>query len=323
MYRASVVVVVIAWLSLVPGSYALAQFQVKETPGCLVISHAGQPVGEFVYRDAKILRPYFANLYAPSGSRVTRPNPPVAGTDAVDHDTMHPGIWLGFGDINGQDFWRNKGTIEHIKFVEAPRVSEKQIRFVTLSRLVASDAKELAQLTSDFAIVHAASSWLIVWKSEFAAGAEGLRFGDQEEMGLGVRMATPLIEKNGGEIKSASGLATAAKTWGQPATWCDYAGTIDGKRAGITLFAGPKNFRPSWWHNRDYGLMVANPFGRAAMKQGEPSVVTVAPGEKLQLQFAACLHSNADYDPSVAYDDAVHIMESSSEESAPAPTKSK
>ena len=24
----------------------------------------------------------------------------------------------------------------------------------------------------------------------------------------------------------------------------------------------PSNFRTSWWHNRDYGVFVANPFGR-------------------------------------------------------------
>ena len=31
--------------------------------------------------------------------------------DLDDHPTMHPGLWLAFGDINGADFWRNKGRV--------------------------------------------------------------------------------------------------------------------------------------------------------------------------------------------------------------------
>ena len=54
---------------------------------------------------------------------------------------------------------------------------------------------------------------------------------------------------------------------------------MDGKPIGITLLTDPKSFRPSWWHNRDYGVFVANPFGRAAMKQGDKSAVTVKRGE--------------------------------------------
>ena len=72
----------------------------------------------------RILRPYFCNVHAPGGIQVTRNHPPVAGQDATDHDTMHPGLWLAFGDINGQDFWRNKGRIEHVRFTEPPKVEE-------------------------------------------------------------------------------------------------------------------------------------------------------------------------------------------------------
>jgi hypothetical protein len=133
----------------------------------------------------------------------------------------------------------------------------------------------------------------LVWEPDFQAGDFGLNFGDQEEMGFGARVATPITEKNGGVITSSSGLKTAKNTWGQPAEWCDYSGSVNGQRVGITLKADPANFRPSWWHNRDYGLMVANPFGRKAMNQGEPSRVVVKKGERLRLRFGALLHSAA------------------------------
>jgi hypothetical protein len=109
-------------------------------------------------------------------------------------------------------------------------------------------------------------------------------------MGFGARVATAITEKNGGVITSSSGLQTAKNTWGQPAEWCDYSGTVDGQRVGIVLMADPANFRPSWWHNRDYGLMVANPFGREAMKQGAKSRVRVQRGESFRLRFGAAIH---------------------------------
>ena len=111
-------------------------------------------------------------------------------------------------------------------------------------------------------------------------------------MGFGARVATALTELNGGVITSSTGRQTAALTWGQPAAWCDYTGLVDGYHCGITLMSHPSNFRPAWWHNRDYGVFVANPFGRAAMKQGAPDTTTVQKGTSLILRFAAALHAS-------------------------------
>ena len=74
-------------------------FSVVEKPDRLLISLDGKSSAEFVFQDEKVLRPYFANVRLPSGMLVTRNHPPIEGVDANDHDTMHPGLWLGFGDI--------------------------------------------------------------------------------------------------------------------------------------------------------------------------------------------------------------------------------
>ncbi len=95
--------------------------QFQRTPDRLVITTSSNaPVAEYVFEDAEILRPYFTRLHSPTGILLTRNHPPVAGTDATDHATMHPGIWLAIGDINGQDFWRNKAKIKHIRFTSEP-----------------------------------------------------------------------------------------------------------------------------------------------------------------------------------------------------------
>ncbi len=276
-------------------------FTVVEKADRLLIAFAKQPLAEFVYQDPKILRPYFAQVRTLTGLPVTRNHPPMEGTDATDHDAMHPGLWLGFGDLSGHDFWRNKGRIEHLRFTEPPTAKENRLTFSTASRLLTPTGGEVCQLSNRFILEQSTSGWMLIWEATFRSDQGDFTFGDQEEMGFGARVATPLTEKNGGVILSSTGRKTAAATWGQPANWCDYSGSIGDRRSGITLMAGPANFRESWWHNRDYGVFVANPFGRAAMMQGAKSSLTVKKGETFRIRFASVMHDASDYDPAAAF----------------------
>ena len=280
---------------------AEASFATTRFSDRLVITHTGQPVATFVFRDERILRPFFANFHAPGGIKATRNHPPLAGQDAADHDTMHPGIWLAFGDLSGQDFWRNKARIEHVRFLEPPTHRNDRLTFATESLLRTTNGTPVCSLTNDFQLLALTNAWLLIWEATFRGGNSGLVFGDQEEMGFGARVATAIAEKNGGTIVNSSGQQGAKQAWGQPSDWCDYSGTLDGRALGITLMADPMNFRRSWWHTRDYGLMVANPFGRAAMKQGERSLFTVNPGEQFRLRFAAAIHQDTNAQPGVLY----------------------
>ena len=268
-----------------------ARFGVRDGDGRLGITCDGQPVATYVYRDPGILRPYFADVHAPRGLKVTRNHPPVAGVDAADHDTMHPGLWLAFGDINGQDLWRNKARIEHVRFTEPPRARGGSLAFTAENRLRAADGRTLGTQRSEVILTLVPHGYLLVWQADFLPADEPLVFGDQEEMGLGVRVATRISEKGGGVLVASTGARTAKATWGQSFEWCDYSGELDGWRAGVALMPDPENFRPSWFHNRDYGLMVANPFGRKAMNQGETSRVVVEPGDRLRLRFGVYLHA--------------------------------
>jgi hypothetical protein len=245
----------------------------------LVITDAGKPVAEYVFKDPKILRPYFANVHAPGGIRLTRPLPPDPDKDATDHADMHPGIWFGFGDVSGTDFWRNRGRIVHDRFVLQPAAVADRLSFSTVSTMESGDGVKLAKVLGAVILVPVPGGWRLDWNVRITPQVDGFAFGDQEEMGFGVRVATPITEKNGGLITNSGHLATAKATWGQPAAWCDYAAIVEGKRAGILLVPDPGNPHPSWWHNRDYGVMVSNPFGRKAMKQGEESRIKVKKGE--------------------------------------------
>lgn len=307
---------VIVWLSaaslfgapaepLTPSSIADSAsgvFHFEEQNDRLRISLDGKPIVDFVFRDPRILRPYFSNARLVNGVQVTRNHPPVEGQDAVDHDTMHPGLWLGFGDLSGQDFWRNKATMEHVRFVQPPAIVDGRLMFANECLLKTDSGKPLCLLTNKISLTAQNNGWMLTWTAEFRADQGPIIFGDQEEMGFGARVATSITEKNGGLIRSSTGKQTAKETWGQPADWCDYSGSGP-EAGGIMLMASDQNFRQSWWHNRDYGVFVANPFGREAMKQGPRSALTVEKGNTLQITFGALIHDGQDFDRSAVYQD--------------------
>jgi hypothetical protein len=268
-------------------------FAVNQQPDRLVITHDSKPVAHFVFADTNILRPYFAHVHTPDGIQVTRNHPPIAGVDPVDHPTMHPGIWLAFGNISGQDFWRNKATVRHEKFTAPPSAGQAQVSFATESTLLATNGAELGKMNCAFVIAAQTNTYSFFWTADFTPMTDNFTFGDQEEMGFGIRVATPLSEKNSGTVRNSDKLTGAKNAWGKTAAWCDYSGILSNRLVGITVIPSPVNFRPSWFHSRDYGLLVANPFGQKAFTKGEPSSVPVKKGDSFTLCFAALIHSSA------------------------------
>ncbi len=263
-------------------------------PGKVLVTIGGEPVATYVHADETITRPHFAHVYGPGGVQVTRNHPPQEG-DLDDHATMHPGIWMSFGDISENDYWRLKARTVHDGFAEAPRGGAGRGTFTVRNRYLTEAGDEtVCTEVCRYTFLARPEGYLLLWDSTFSAGDSGdVYFGDQEEMGLGVRVPTPVAEKKnqGGLLTDSEGRRTAREVWGKQADWCDYSGEMDGKHLGITVMAHPGNFRASWWHARDYGFMTANPFGRNAMTDGERSKVVVKRGESLRLRFGVLLHA--------------------------------
>jgi hypothetical protein len=266
------------------------------------ISIGSQTIAEYVFRDEQIWRPYFRHLRTRSGVLVTRQHPPVKGQDLDDHATMHPGLWLAFGDINGFDFWRNKGgRIRHVRFVKEPSEAAGVGSFV-VENIYEANGKAICTEECKIAISIRRDGYLIDWQSTFLPQQHEIRFGDQEEMGLGVRVATPLAVVKGGQLVDSEGRKNEEQVWGQQANWCQYSGVQNGKQIGMVLTPDPTNFRRSWFHARNYGLLVANPFGQKAFTKGEKSSITVKPGEQFRLRYGVLVFERFEgiqpiYDP--------------------------
>ncbi|WP_437221944.1 PVC-type heme-binding CxxCH protein [Planctomicrobium sp. SH661] len=284
-------------------------FRFERTSDRVRVLLADQEVAEYVYADPRILRPHLANIRTGNGTRITRPNPPVPDVDAIDHDTMHPGIWLAFGDLNGEDFWRNQARIQHLQFIEEPRDVNGNLTWTTESQLLSSRQQPLGRLLNRLTFSRRPHGWRAIWDASIVADGGEIRLGDQEEMGFGVRLSGPLTELQGGTLLDSRQKRTAENIWGEPAEWCDASEVMEGRPYGIAVMSSPSNFRPAWWHVRNYGLIVANPFGRAAMQQGEPSKVTVSPGKALRLVFAVEIHEGGEFDAASACQDFIQDVE--------------
>ncbi|MBC8872260.1 MAG: sulfatase-like hydrolase/transferase, partial [Planctomycetes bacterium] len=261
----------------------------RTKPGELVLTVSDEPVATYVFSDEQIRRPYFAHVKSPGGIQVTRNHPPVIGKDRKDHATMHPGIWMAFGDLDGEDFWRNKGRVVQDGFIAEPSGEPGKGTFTVKNRYERASGEVVCHEERRITMLVRPEGYLLLWDATFSADRE-FYFGDQEEMGLGFRVTTPITVDNGGRMVDSQGRKNGDGIWGKTAQWCDYSGAVDDRRIGMTLMCHPDNFRPSWMHARDYGFIAANPFGRNAFTEGEPSKVVVKSGEEFRLRYGVWIH---------------------------------
>ncbi len=258
----------------------------------LRVSIGSQLVARYVYRDDLIPRPYLCDVCTLDGTQVTRNHPPRDVEDLTDHPTYHPGIWMAFGELGGADFWRNKAQVRQVEFIKVSQTAAEQGGFTVRNRYETEDGPVCDEVCR-IEFVPFEFGYYLLWESRFTPSGETVAFGDQEEMGLGVRLATNLIVKRGGHVLNSHGDRDEAGAWGKQAAWCDYSRTMGDRQLGVLVMPHPDNFRESWFHVRDYGLLLANPFGRNAFTGKSKSRVVVGREKPLTLKFGVCVHATS------------------------------
>lgn len=291
---------------------ALAEVAVKQVGATLEITAAGKPFT--VYRfgtDAP--KPFFWPVAGPFGAPVTRAYPNLKTVEGEEKDhPHHRGLHFTHGEVSfaGKahvDFWaetaKSQGKIVHKAFDPAPAIKAGALEFGVRNEWFGPDGVVMVREHQWWKIIDLGDgAAMFAFKTTLTAADAAVSFDDTKEGSFSIRIATSMDEmkrKAGasstgerGRISNSDGKVGEKDCWGKPADWVDYAGFVDGKRVGITIFDHPENAPRARWHVRAYGLFSANPFGSQTFAKSNPkSQVVLEGGKSLTLRYGVLIHA--------------------------------
>jgi len=262
-----------------------------------------------------LAKPYFWPLEASNNRQVTRSWPMLRKPSDESRD--HPdqkSAWFSYGDVipegmeikhkrkgvKGIDFWAEGPDCGRIVCVRTSKGENDQNKawVTTRNEWQTPDGDKIMDEVRKIQFYNWTTARLFIVDIDLYASVVPITFGDTKEGAFGVRVADSMREDRGrGRITNAEGKSGEKECWGQLSAWCDYSGTFEGEQVGIALFTGAANPLPTCWHSRGYGLIAANPFGRARSgsparkdkKDGE-NLVRLDKGKHLKLRYALFIH---------------------------------
>lgn len=263
-----------------------------------------QPFSDF-YLGRDYPKPFLAPLRSASGYIVTRKYPmeTIEG-ESRDH-AHHRGLWIGYGNVNGVNFWENEVNVANTD-AETPKQQGKivlrELGGIVPGKKSGRIAASFEWRTPDGSALleerrvmtfYADSTLRTVDVDATFTAKTGVEFADTKEGFFAIRLADSMTGKNGGLMTNSDGAQTEKSVWGRPADWVDYDGTVDGQKVGIVICDNPHNFNhPPHWHVRDYGLFAVNPFGLKDFdpKAGARGGHRLAAGDSMRFRYRVIVH---------------------------------
>lgn len=247
----------------------------------------GRPLMAFQF-DSKWDKPFLYPIRTVSGLVISRgwPVEPRQG-EKQDH-AWHRGIWYGHGDINGEDFWREKTdkTTSRLVLAAQPKTSDGALD-VSLSMMTPKG--RIGTIGERYTFRLDGNQVLI--DSLITVSADQrvpLRFGDSDDGGFAFRLSDEFREDRGAQLINSDGLKGTDNIWGKPAKWVMYSAKVQGRQASVAMLDHPSNLRhPTRWHARGYSLCAANPFalGSFTKNKSNDGSYTLPAGQSLKLRY--------------------------------------
>ena len=262
------------------------------------------------------------------GTEITRGFPinPKAG-ERADHPHQI-GMWLTYGNVDGNDFWgngskglgtknENGGTIKHLK-VDKLEGGEGEGLLVTSESWLDNSGKELLKENTEYHFMAEGSVRIIDRITKLTATDNDVLFSDTKEGMFGIRVARQLELPAQGEVtlfsadgqpekvkemsnegisgnyKSSEGV-TGEEVWSKRARWMDLYGNIGDEKISLVICDHPDNQSyPTWWHARGYGLFAANPLGAKDFTNGNEVLdLSVPAGQSITFRYRVIISSGS------------------------------
>jgi hypothetical protein len=262
----------------------------------------------------ELAKPYLWPLNAPGEIPVTRGWPMQKGMPKETTDHVHQkSAWFCHGDVipeglelkarssdkrvTGVDFWSE--TPGHGKIVcvsvGKPKSEGNAAWLETKNEWRAPDGTKIMDERRTITVRDLGDARLVILQVDLEASVCPITFGDTKEGSMGVRVNDEIkVAKGNGTYVNAGGGKNEKEVWGRRSDWNDYFGTVGEAVVGIAVFDDPRNKARACWHSREYGLMAANPFGRAHAAfpdtKTDTELVKIAKGEHLKLRYGILLH---------------------------------
>lgn len=273
-----------------------------------------------------ITKPALYPVNTSKGTAITRgfPLEPKVG-ERADHPHQI-GMWLTYGNVNGNDFWGNGshglgthnpngGFIVHKKVDEMQDGAGEGV-LVTDESWQDSTGVELLKEHTEYHFFAEDSIRIIDRITTLTADDKDVSMPDTKEGMFGIRVARQLELPAQGEIVlySANGEPERVKAmsnegitgnyrssegktglgvWGTRARWMDLYGNIGDEDISLVICDHPNNQSyPTWWHARGYGLFAANPLGAKDFTKGETHVnFSIPAGQSVTFRYRVIISS--------------------------------
>ncbi len=265
----------------------------------VAITINGQPFSDF-YVGAEYPKPFLWPLRSVGGQVVTRrfPMEKVAG-ETTDHP-HHRGLWIGFHDVNGFNFWENEFNQPgenrgKIVIVGTPKLAQrgKHATITAVFEWRDPTGRDILDEQRVMTIYGQPSDRRVIDIDSTFTAKVNLKFADEKDGFFAIRLADTMTEKSGGLISNADGAHTEKNVWGKPSNWVDYDGTVEGHKLGIAIFDHPANSNhPVRWHVRAYGLFAANPFALRAFnpQAAEQGGFNLGGSDQMRFRYRVIVH---------------------------------
>lgn len=257
----------------------------------VTVTNSGKMFTQFQYGDTA--KPYLHPVLGPKQIRMTRDFPIKATAGEADDHPHHKSIWIGH-EINGIDFWTNKGG--RIEVADLVSIDDDSNGFTVNNRWIDNDDEVICSDSTRWSFGANENSRWIDCEFRLTASVDAITINDTKEGTVAIRTHPDLrlktdprrgVERVFGNATNSNG-TSGVDVWGQSSSWVAYSGTIESNPASILIIDHPSNFRhPTTWHAREYGLIAANPFGLSAFQglEHEAGQVVLAKGQSLTLKY--------------------------------------